>query len=324
MKKLIFLPFILLLGSASFCQDKLLLSENFNNNKNGWRLRYDSSFSVIIDKGVLHLEKLKKNFIDRGCLWLKKEIKGLNTAEDFSITIFAKFLSGGDIFDMLDIQWGAWDKVIASKVTGIYQLNFMLKGDVKLDYFNMQWNYTLRTKAKEILDKNLYQPGKFNKYEIVQQGGFIILKINDQQYFKQYASPISGNAIGFQGCLKSAWEIDKIIVKQLKRSKDERAETISVSAAIDSVKQAQKNDASTLRVFPNPFINEFTVLVSAEKTTTAKIELFDVQGNLIMQYDKKLDAGEQTVRLYADVLPGTYIIKATIDNKVTSTKIVKL
>jgi Secretion system C-terminal sorting domain len=156
----------------------------------------------------------------------------------------------------------------------------------------------------------------------VQQGGFIILKINDQQYFKQYANPISGNAIGFQGCLKSAWEIDKIIVKQLERSKDHRANIIS--AAIDSVKQAHKNDVTTLKVFPNPFINEFTVLVAAEKTTTAKIELFDVLGNLIMQYDKKLDAGEQTVRLYADVSPGTYIIKATIDNKVTSTKIVKL
>ncbi len=324
MKKLVFLTFILLFSAVSFCQDKLLLSENFKNNKNGWRLRHDSSFSVIIDKGVLHLEKLRKNFDDRGCLWLKKEIKDLNTAEDFSITFFAKFLSGGDHTDMIDIQWGAWDKVISSKATSIYQLNFFLKGDVKLDHFSKQWNYSLRSKAKEILSRNLYQPGKFNKYEVLQQDGFIILKINDQQYFKQFVTPINGNAIGIQGCLKSAWEIDKIIVKQLKRNTANKPDSIHALTVIDSLKISDKTGAGNLKVFPNPFINEFTIVVSPEKAATAKIELLDIQGSLITEYDRKLEAGQEAIRMYADVPAGTYILKLTLDGKVTTAKLVKM
>jgi Secretion system C-terminal sorting domain len=307
-----------------YSRDRILLSDNFNNNKNGWRLQSDSLFLVDINSGVLHIEKFKKNFDARGCLWYKKEITGLNTLENFSITIFAKFLSGGDILDMLDIQWGTWDKVISSKVTSIYQLNFLLKGEVKLDYFNKQWNYTLRTKAKEILDRNLYRPGEFNKYEIVQKDGFIIFSVNDVQYFKQFASAISGNTIGFQGCLKSAWEIDKIIVKQMKRKTEKQVEPASTVAVTDSLKQTEKNNADAFKVYPNPFVNEFTLTVFAAKITNAKIELFDMQANLITQYDKKLDAGENAIRMYADVPSGAYILKLTIDNKVTSTKLVKM
>jgi multimeric flavodoxin WrbA len=307
-----------------YSQNKVLLSDNFNNNKNGWRLQSDSLFLVDINNGVLHIEKFKKNFDARGCLWYKKEIEGLNTLEDFSITIFAKFLSGGDIFDMIDVQWGTWDKVISSKTTSIYQLNFLLKGEVKLDYFNKQWNYTLRTKTKEMLDRNLYRAGQYNKYEIVQKDGFVVFKINDVQYFKQFANPISGNTIGFQGCLKSAWEIDKIIVKQFKSKTEKQPEPVSAIAAVDSLKQTEKNNTDAVKVYPNPFINEFTAMLFAEKTTNAKIELLDMQANLIVQYDKKLDAGENAVRIYADVPPGIYVLKLTVDNKVTTTKLVKM
>lgn len=324
MKHLLLLLFILINSTVAFSQGKVLLSDNFNNNKNGWRLQSDSLFLVDINNGVLHIEKFKKNFDARGCLWYKKEIEGLNTLEDFSITVFAKFLSGGDNLDMLDIQWGTWDKVISSKVTSIYQLNFLLKGEVKLDYFNKQWNYTLRTKAKEMLDRNLYRPGKYNKYEIVQKDGFVIFKINDVQYFKQFANAIAGNTIGFQGCLKSAWEIDKIIVKQFKSKTEKQPQAVSVIAAVDSLKQPEKNITDAVRVYPNPFVNEFTATLFAEKATTAKIELLDMEANLIVQYDKKLDAGENIVRMYADVLPGAYILKLTVDGKVATTKLVKL
>lgn len=324
MIKLLLLPALLLMAFTAICQDKVLLTENFKNNKNGWRTQKNASFYVDIRKGVLHLEKFKKNFDDRGCLWYRKEIKGLNTAADFSVTFYAKFLSGGDHTDMIDIQWGAWDKLIRSKITGIYQLNFLLKGDVKLDYFNMQWNYSFRYKAKEILNRNLYQPSQFNKFELIQKDGFIILNINDEQYFKQFAEPISGTAIGFQQCLKSAWEIDKIIVKQLNTGKAAIPDSMARPLSIDSVKQADKLNGNTLQVYPNPFINELTLLLTSEKIATAKIELYDIQGNLVLQYDKRLDAGEQAVRLYADVLPGTYVVKATVEGKVTTAKIVKL
>ncbi|MES2777572.1 MAG: T9SS type A sorting domain-containing protein [Bacteroidota bacterium] len=321
-----FLPFLIIIfsGSTAISQGKVLLSENFKNNKNGWRLESDASFSVAINNGVLRWEKFKKNYDDRACLWYKKEVKDLNTSEDFSITVYAKFLSGGDIVDMFDIQWGAWDKTISRKVTSIYQLNFLLKGDVKLDYFNAGWNYSLRKKAKEQLDRNLYRANEYNKYELVQKDGFVIFNINDKQYFKQFADPISGNTIGIQGCQKSAWEIDKIIVRQLKSKTTIAADYNASLAVVDSIKPKRIIDEPALKVFPNPFANEFTVLVSIEKTSNVKIELLDIQANVMIQYDRKLEAGENNLRIYADVPPGTYVLKLTINNKVTTAQLVKM
>lgn len=315
---------ILSSSSIAVCQDKLLLSENFKDNRNAWRLRKDSSFSVEIKNGSLQLEKFTKNFDDRGCLWYKKEIKGLNTLEDFSITMYAKLLSGGDHTDLFDIQWGAWDKVILSKATSIYQLNYFLRGDVKLDHYNRGWNYSLRKMAKEISDKNLYLPNQYNKFEIIQKEGFILLNINDKQYFKQFVTPIDGNSIGFQGCLKSAWAIDKIIVRQFKTNPRKPVSPLSSPVSADSTRAGDQTAEVPLKVFPNPFKNEFTVLVSMIKASTAKIELLDVKGSVLLQYDRKLEAGNHNIRLYAEVPPGAYVVKLTIGHKITSTKLLKL
>ncbi len=324
MRKLLFFLLIASLPSAALCQDKVLVSENFKNNKKGWCLQKDSSFSVEINEGVLRWEKFTKNFDDRGCLWYRQDIKGFNTLQDFSITIVAKFLSGGDHTDLFDLQWGAWDKQIQSKATGIYQLNFFLKGDVKLDYFNKGWNYSLRQQAKELLEKKLYLPNQYNKYEIIQKDGFIIFNINDKQYFKQFVSPISGNSIGIQGCLKSAWAIDKIIVRQLRSKKVNTPIFTQDFAGTDSLAPGGKGTNDVLKVYPNPFTNEFTVAVETDQASKATLELFDVQGNLLQGYDRKLDAGHHNMRMYADVPPGSYILKLTIGTKSASAKMVKL
>jgi hypothetical protein len=324
MRKLFFFLLIASLPSAAICQGKVLLSENFKDNKRGWTLRKDSSFSVEIKEGVLRWEKFTKNFDDRGCLWYRQEIKGFNTLQDFSITIVAKFLSGGDHTDLFDLQWGAWDKQIQSKATGIYQLNFFLRGDVKLDYFNKGWNYSLRQQAKELLEKKLYLPNQYNKYEIIQKNGFIIFNINDRQYFKQFVSPISGNSIGIQGCLKSTWAIDQVVVRQLKSKKENTTISTRLIIGGDSLAPAGKGAGDALKVYPNPFMNEFTVTAETDKAANATLELFDIQGNLLLAYDRKLDAGRHNMRMYADVPPGSYILKLTIGTKSTSAKMVKL
>ena len=322
-RNFLFITLVLICNSVA-SQSKVLFSENFKNNKNGWREQNDSSFSVIVKKGVLRWEKLNKNFDDRGCLWYKKEIPGFNTLQDFSITVVAKFLSGGDHTDIFDLQWGNWDKEILSKITSIYQLNFFLKGDVKLDYYNKGWNYSLRKKTHELSGDNLYHAGEYNNYEIIQKDGFIMFNINGKQFFKQFVTPIAGNAIGIQGCLKSAWEIDKIIVRQL--TKTNIIETDSISSVIvpDSAMQVPDATEGNLKVFPNPFVNAFTISMQVEKSTTGSFELFDIQGNLLLKYDKKLDAGKQLIKLYADVVPGNYILKITDNSKTISTKLVKL
>jgi hypothetical protein len=324
MRIFLFFLFIAITGSPAIGQDKVLFSEDFKNNKNGWRVQKDSSFSVEITNGVLRMEKFITNKIDRNCLWYHREIKGLNTLQNFSITMVAKFVSGGDILEWLDLQWGTWDKDLRSEVTGIYQLNFFLKGDVKLDYFNQGWNYSLRKQAKEMLDKNLFVPNQFNKYEIIQEDGFVIFKINDQLFFKQFASPIKGNAIGIQGCIKSVWEIDKIVVRQLKKKEMQPLAESKFPPVPDSLVTSGPARGDVLTVFPNPFTNEFTVAVETNKTGKATLELFDIKGNFLLGYDRKLEPGSHSMRMYADVTPGSYVLKLTVNDKVTSTKIVKL
>ncbi len=314
---------VLLLSTcfSVYSQTKILFTENFKNNKNEWQIKNDSSFKVEISNGVLHLEKRNKNFDDRGCLWYKKEIKNLNTLKDFSITFFAKFISGGDHSDMIDLQWGFWDKKISSKITNIYQLNFFFKGDVKLDHFiNKGWDYSLRGKNKEISKEKNFKMGDFNKYEIIQEDGFVIFKINDKQYFKQYTTPIAGNTIGIQGCLKSVWEIDKITVKQIKRKNITTLDSLNKTTPSDSLTNSNK---SFVKVFPNPFTNDFTVVFNTQKNSFVNIELYDILGNLILQYEKKVEIGEQKIRLFADVIAGTYFVKLKIENVTSTIKLIK-
>ncbi|MEJ7672998.1 MAG: hypothetical protein WKF59_09860 [Chitinophagaceae bacterium] len=157
-------------------------------------------------KGVLHLEKLEKNFARRGCLWYNKIIPGFNTLNNFHITIYLKYSTGGENFDAIDFLWG--DK-------GIYQLNFFPSGEVRLNYFNVKWDYPPNLNIKHLLSED-FDARNLNKYDLIQKDGFIYFMVNDIELLKQARKPMRGNSIGFQQCLKSAWEIDKIEIRQNK------------------------------------------------------------------------------------------------------------
>jgi hypothetical protein len=84
MVKLIFSSILLLiLEVTAFAQENILLKEDFKNNKNKWHVQNDSDFIVYIKHGVLHFEKLYKNFDRRGCLWYYKNVQGFNTLNNF-------------------------------------------------------------------------------------------------------------------------------------------------------------------------------------------------------------------------------------------------
>lgn len=200
-----FLLLLLQFLSIDTFGQKKLLEDNFKNNKNEWKLRNDSNFLVEINDGVLHIEKREKNFISRGCLWYSRNIPGLNTQKDFSVTFWAKYISGGDIFDMIDFQWGESGKSVNGKLSSnLYQLSFHLKGEVKLDYFNRNWTYFVRKKIDPLQDKG-FDPKRLNKYELEQRDSFVIFRVNDKEVLKQFYQPIAGSSIGIQQCLKAAW-----------------------------------------------------------------------------------------------------------------------
>ncbi|GAA4741176.1 hypothetical protein [Flavisolibacter ginsenosidimutans] len=200
--------------TTSVFSQKILLEDDFNDNRNGWRLQHDSSFFVDIKDGVLHIEKFEKNFISRGCLWYNKIIPGLNTLNNFSITLYAKFLHGDDVADVIDLQWGENQRMADGRVaSSLYQLTLMLRSKVKLELFNLKWTYITEEELPSEW-MTTFNPRQLNKYELVQKDSILTFRINDQEVLKQLYTPIAGNSIGIQQCLKAAWEIDKIVIRQ--------------------------------------------------------------------------------------------------------------
>jgi hypothetical protein len=318
MRGIVFCLLLITFKASVFCQGKILLEDDFRNNKNAWRLQKDSNFLVNIKHGVLHLEKFEKNFTSRGCLWYNKTVQGLNTLNDFSITFYARFVSGGDIFDMIDLQWGMRKEGPAAagrRNDNLYQLSFLLKGEVKLDYFNSNWNYYVRKDVKAILDGREFKSGTFNKYELVQKDGFVTFSVNDKELLKQLANPIAGNSIGFQQCLKSAWEIDKIIVRQLPA----RSKVVPADSSRTVSLENNPSEISSLKVYPNPFVNTLQVHFNLDRDETVQLFLIDINGAILQQHTRKLIKGPQYISMYADVTPGTYIVKLLAGNEKTLT-----
>jgi hypothetical protein len=319
MKKILYCLLLTSLSLPLFSQNKILLEDDFNNNKNKWQLQNDTDFVVNINNGFLHLEKKYKNWDRRGCLWYNRTIPKFNTAKNFSITIYAKLVSGGDIFEMFDVQWGYRDpREDDRRSDSLYQLNLTPNGGVRLDYFNYKWNYYVQKNPQTILKESNFNAGNVNKYEVVQKEGIVTFLVNDKELLKHAADPIAGNSIGFQHCLKSVWEFDKIIVQQLADTATVLAENASAIAL--KGEPAKQNE---IKVYPNPFINTFYVNFQLEQDATVQITLIDMTGAILQQHNRKLQKGEQNIPLYADVTPGVYIVKVQAGTLVNTTKIIK-
>ena len=307
---------------TSFGQDKVLLKEDFKDNRKMWQLKNDTNFLVNIKDGVLHLEKLEKNFTHRGCQWYSKVIPGLNTLNNFSLTYYIRFISGGDIIDMIDFQWGDKGKMVNGRLnSNLYQLEFFPRGEVRLNYFNSNWNYFVRKDIKTLLGAE-FNSKKLNKYEIIQKDGFIIFSINNREVLKQLTKPIEGSSIGFQQCLKSAWEIDKIEVRQQVAKKTITPDSLYLITATDKNQIIYPADKE-LKVYPNPFNNLLHVNIFLDEEETVVLNLIDITGAVLQEHRKKLQKGIQNIMMYADVVPGSYILRLQIGKKVLSTTVIK-
>jgi hypothetical protein len=231
MKNYLLLFFCFLLFSQdSVGQYKKIFKETFRNNKNGWKLYNDSDFIVQIRHGKLYIQKLGLNRKRNGCLWYNKSIPHFDTKKNFSIFFYAKVLSYGDIFNAIDLQWGnpLNYENRSDKNSTLYQISIS-PTDIRLALFesNKGWTYFDRLntplsdewakddeEADETDISSLLRKGKFNKYEIDHIDKDIFIKINDKIVYKNTITNISGNSIGIQQCLKSAWKIDKLLIKQ--------------------------------------------------------------------------------------------------------------
>lgn len=315
-------------GAFAFGQGKVLFEDDFSNNRKEWRLRNDKDFRVSIKNGVFRLEKHEKNRIRNGCLWYAREIPGFNTLNNFSIILQARFVSGGDIIDNIDLQWGKQRINGNNKINPeLYKISVWNVGLAHLDFFNSSWSYFVRKDIKQYLGAD-FNPAIFNKYEFIQKDGFVLLKINNKEVLRHQTKAIPGNTIGFQQCLKSVWEIDKITVRQQK--------PIQKAAKIDSVPLLLSDVGFTFRsdtissqdhdfkVFPNPFENTLNANFRLSKEQTVMIFLIDMKGTVLQQHTKKMMAGTQTFTLFTDIAPGSYILKVQkTDGSVLSSTVIR-
>jgi len=223
--KLKVIPFVIIIsGICNLASGhNLVFKETFSNNRNEWKIYNNKDFKVDIDKGKLYIEKLVKNRTSNGCLWYAKRIKNFDTSKDFSITFYAKVIDWDDVSNSVDIQWGKInDDRNKNKISNdsLYQMDIS-ESAIRLSYFTTKnywtyydWSYFLHFPGRQPFS-TAFKRNKFNKYEIIQKNNILTIKVNNKiVYLKTLDLLVKGSSIGFQQCLKSSWEIDKLIIKQ--------------------------------------------------------------------------------------------------------------
>ncbi len=79
--------------------------------------------------------------------------------------------------------------------------------------------------------------------------------------------------------------------------------------------------ANQITIFPNPTKGELSIKISnLTKEVSSQIYVYDMYGRLIL---KKNNLGEQTPVNLSNVPNGAYILKISIDNKITEWKVFK-
>ncbi|KQC00090.1 hypothetical protein [Pedobacter sp. Hv1] len=199
-------------------QEKVIFKDDFEGYDNDWKLVNNKEFEVKQENGILSIKKATENKVINGCLWYKKTIYDFDVTKNFSIEFDANYLSSEADFRVFDIQWGKIHEADGVRRTTIYQIDFgatairVNKFDLHKGWTYGKWSYQLRD---ETLSKFNIKSGTFNKYQIIQQDGMLMVKMDGQLVYKVPIEPLLiGSEIGFQQCLKGEWQMDNLVIKQ--------------------------------------------------------------------------------------------------------------
>lgn len=79
-----------------------------------------------------------------------------------------------------------------------------------------------------------------------------------------------------------------------------------------------------LKVYPNPAKDHVNLNFDLNDNTSTQVEIFDLSGRMVKSYDLSYEySGEYTERLdLSDLARGSYLLKANIDGKVATSKLV--
>jgi uncharacterized ubiquitin-like protein YukD len=104
------------------------------------------------------------------------------------------------------------------------------------------------------------------------------------------------------------------------------------NAYLDNVKFMEHSDVGIetvnmndyVRVYPNPVDDRLNLNLISNNTQNIQLEILDLQGSVIKQFDKKAIAGQNKILIDMNMLSsGIYFIRITTDMGVYNNKIVK-
>ena len=83
-------------------------------------------------------------------------------------------------------------------------------------------------------------------------------------------------------------------------------------------------DKAAVRITPNPFNDNVTIEVTADKTDAGQVQIFDLLGKNILSKPLSISTGKNAVSIEtSSIQAGAYLVKITMGNKSLSSKIVK-
>ena len=93
---------------------------------------------------------------------------------------------------------------------------------------------------------------------------------------------------------------------------------------MSGVISSSNSPATTVNVFPNPVIDEATVLIQSTESTIMHFKLIDSRGALVKSFEKSIHTGPNAVKVKTERLArGSYILQASWLGEVRSNKLIK-
>ncbi len=98
--------------------------------------------------------------------------------------------------------------------------------------------------------------------------------------------------------------------------------TCSFDVTVDTYVGIADLSASGISIYPNPTSGKFNLTVSNELVSVKNIEITDITGKIIINYQFAIDNSQFDINL-SDFESGIYLIKIQTDKEVFTTKIIK-
>lgn len=151
--------------------------------------------------------------------------------------------------------------------------------------------------------------------------GILLLGLGLTAQAQQATTATGGNASGSLGTM--AYSVGQIVYTTNTGTKGSVAQGVQQPYEISVVLGVENNAIKLeLTAYPNPTTNFLTLNVGKTELSTLNFQLYDMSGKLIES--RKILSSNETIAM-EDLLPATYFLKVTNNNKEVKTfKIIKI